>query len=58
MSTSLMLSALRLGNTVNEILNILDALVSDDKSTTSDSDCQVVYNAAGKQLATVETVQF
>lgn len=58
MSTSLLVSALRLGNTGNEILNILDALVSDDKSTTTGSDCQVVYNAAGKQLATVETVQF
>jgi hypothetical protein len=45
MSTSLMINALRLGNTGHEILNILDALVSDDKSTTSDSDCQVVYNA-------------
>ena len=45
MSTSLMLSALRLGNTGREILNILDALVSDDKSTTSGSVCQVAYNA-------------
>jgi len=40
-----MLSALRLGNTGHEILNILDALVSDDKSTTSGSVCQVAYNA-------------
>jgi len=38
-----MINALRLGNTGREILNILDALVSDDKSTTSDSDCQVAY---------------
>jgi hypothetical protein len=45
MSTSLMINALRLGNTGREILNILDALVSDDKSTTSDSVCQVSYNA-------------
>ena len=43
MSTSLMLSALRLGNTGNEILNILDALVSDDKSTTTGSVCQGSY---------------
>ena len=43
MSTSLMINALRLGNTGREILNILDALVSDDKSTTSDSVCQGSY---------------
>ena len=38
-----MINALRLGNTGREILNILDALVSDDKSTTSGSVCQVAY---------------
>jgi len=44
MSASLMISALRLGNTGNEILSILDALTSDEQSTTSDSVCQVAYN--------------
>ena len=43
MAVELMINALRLGNTGREILNILDALVSDDKSTTSSSVCQVAY---------------
>jgi hypothetical protein len=53
MSASLMISALRMGNTGTEILSILDALVSDDKSTTSDSVCQVNY-----KQPTADPVQF
>jgi hypothetical protein len=45
MSTSLLISALRLGNTGNEILNILDALVSDENVSTDQQVCQVAYNA-------------
>ncbi len=43
MSVELMINALRLGNTGREILNILDALLSDEQSTTSGSVCQVAY---------------
>ena len=42
-----------MGNTGNEILSILDALVSDDKSTTSGSVCQVAY-----KQPTADPVQF
>ena len=37
-----MINALRFGRTGNEILNILDAFVTRDNSSTSDSVCQVV----------------
>jgi hypothetical protein len=43
MSAELMINALRLGNTGTEILNILDALVTDCQSTTNGSVCQVAY---------------
>ena len=45
MSVELMINALRLGNTGREILNILDALVSDEDASTDAAVCQVVYNA-------------
>jgi hypothetical protein len=45
MSVELMINALRLGNTGREILNILDALSSDEDASTDGSVCQVAYNA-------------
>ncbi len=38
-----MINALRLGNTGREILNILDALVSDENVSTDQQVCQVAY---------------
>ena len=37
MSIQLMISALRRGNTGNEILSILDAILSDDYTTSSEN---------------------
>jgi hypothetical protein len=54
MSASLMISALRQGNTGSDILRILDALVSDDKSTTDATVCQVTY----KNSPTLDVIDF
>ncbi len=54
MSASLMISALAQGNTGDQILQILDALTTEQQSNTIVQDCQVTY----KNSPTLDVINF
>jgi len=51
MSRDLMLTLLRRGNTGNDILSILDAIVRDDSSSSDDTQGDAVSYTTGEAIA-------